>query len=58
MKAFIFESFEEQINIIPTIALYIHNHAWDFDKDIRLWHLHISIQWIKWYFELRIGRDE
>jgi hypothetical protein len=49
--------YEDQIDIIPTISIYIHWHDWDYDKDKKLWHFHIYIGWIYWRVELQIGKD-
>ena len=47
--------YEDQIDIIPYITIYFHNHyKTDFNTK---WHFHISIQWIIWYFEIQIGKD-
>lgn len=57
MKIFYCGKLEEEIDLIPTIGLYLHYDAWDFEKDKKLWHAHFCIQWIKWYFEIKIGKD-
>jgi hypothetical protein len=48
--------YEDQIDIIPSIAMYIHWN-WDYEKDIKYRHFHFSVQWIIWYFEIQIGKD-
>ncbi len=55
MQIFRYGKYEDQIDIIPYIAIYFHNH-YKYNKD-NYWHFHISIQWIVWYFEIQIGKD-
>ena len=44
----------EQIMLIPSLDIYFHKHTiTDYYK--YPWHFHISIEWIKWYFEITIG---
>lgn len=49
---------DDQIDIIPSLSIYAHSHGWDYVRDVKLWHFHVSIQWICWYAELQIGRDD
>ncbi|MDD5650427.1 MAG: hypothetical protein PHF86_08445 [Candidatus Nanoarchaeia archaeon] len=51
--------YKGQIDIIPSFAIYLHNHNWDNEKDKKFnWHFHISIQWIIYYFEITIGKED
>jgi len=50
--------FVGQINIIPNLAIYFHNHNWTNHKEENNpWHFHLSLQWIIFYVELQIGKD-
>lgn len=55
MQIIRYGNYEDQYDIIPYLTIYFHNH-YKYDK-YNLWHFHISIQWIIWYFEIQIGRD-
>lgn len=46
---------EDQIDIIPYLAIYFHKHFMN-DTDEK-WHFHIVIQWICWWIEIQIGKD-
>lgn len=49
--------YESQIDVIPNLAIYFHTHCWD--KQLKsYWHFHISFQWIIYYFELTIGKED
>ena len=52
MQVFRYGKYAEQIDIIPYLTIYLHKHYKE-----GLWHFHISIQWIIWYFEIQIGKD-
>jgi hypothetical protein len=47
--------YEDHFDIIPSLNMYVHCHNYE---DKKLWHFHFSIQWIKWYFGIQIGKDE
>ena len=49
--------YENQIDYIPNIAIYSH-YNWDFEKDKKVYHFHISIQCINRYVEVTMGKDE
>ena len=51
-----FGSYEDHFDITPCLNIYLHSHNYS-DEDNKLWHFHISVQWIKWYFELQFGKD-
>lgn len=55
MQIFRYGKYEDQFDIIPYISIYCHTHNYEFCN--KMWHFHISIQWIVWYFEIQIGRD-
>jgi len=48
-----FEYEKTNFDFIPVIALYIHKH---FNEAKQKWHFHFMIQWLFWYFEIRIGK--
>lgn len=51
--------YDSQFDIIPNVCMYVHTHWYDFREEKEApWHFHLSIQWLMWYIELRIGRDE
>jgi hypothetical protein len=53
MQIIRYGKYKDQIDIIPYISIYLHHH---FDYK-GIWHFHISIQWIIYYFEIQIGKD-
>jgi hypothetical protein len=55
MQIIRYGQYEDQIDIIPYVTIYLHKHWHKSDK--APWHFHISIQWIIWYFEIQIGKD-
>jgi hypothetical protein len=54
---------ENQFDIIPNIAIYIHSHSgtihiWDWsNKSEYPFHFHIHVMFFAWYIELQIGKD-
>jgi hypothetical protein len=55
MQIFRYGTYDDHFDIIPSVAIYLHK---DFNGTVNfIWHFHISIQWIKWYFEIQIGKD-
>jgi hypothetical protein len=53
-KIFNYGVYDDHFDIIPVLSVYVHSHNYE---DNKLWHFHISVQWIKWYFELQFGKD-
>lgn len=50
------DKYEEDIHLLPVIHLIIHNHYYSsFDKR---YHFHFIFEFINFYFDIRIGRDE
>ena len=54
MQIIRYGKYEDQIDIVPYVTIYLHRHLPNVNN---YWHFHISIQWIIWYFEIQIGKD-
>jgi hypothetical protein len=52
MQMIRYGKFKYQIDILPCLDVYFHKHFYG-----EPWHFHITIQWIKWYFEIQLGKD-
>jgi|WetSurMetagenome_2_1015567.scaffolds.fasta_scaffold359666_3 hypothetical protein len=51
-------TYDDAIWIIPAVSIYFHSHTFgNVDKRELPKHFHICIEWIRWFIELRIGRD-
>ena len=58
MQIIRYGKYDDQIDIIPNVTIYLHHHNYgNVPKNKNLWHFHISVQWIVWYFEIQIGKD-
>jgi hypothetical protein len=45
--------FDNQIDFLPFLEVYLHSHYTGGRK-----HFHITLQFIVWYIEVQIGKDE
>lgn len=43
--------------LFPVLVINLFS-SWDFNKDIKLWYVQFSFEFLKFYIEIRIGRHE